>query len=537
MKFLVSTTQSKLANKHGQWYWEADSGCRTMIKSDQVIIYGGYTIQQPIEELLNTDPHLVKNKDGAFFVVILTPTGATVYVDYFSQEKIVYKYSNGVEITNRPWLLTLSREDIDREELESRISFTDKQKAYRSTDEFETSRGMQLDWVSRPERYTGPGAKQFQHNINCTIWRDTWILVPDHSLAVTGTRCELVRINDTIGLIRQAWNRTQAQFTEHEALMEHIHTCMSSHSDVIKQNFKSDEIVLSVSDGIDSVLQEQYFTESPRASYTLWPLNSPFENKMQTLAGSNRQDMMLMLFDLAPEKIKQTATKFLRDSSLFYLDCVPSFKQMRTLHGTKPKLILYGQNGDQCFMHRPAFLKEYILHQQLDNDGTFEERMSQFENELRKHHGRYCSRVNIWENESNTWQEAFPKYTEQDMKNFFDNNKGRTAKEVLAETFSKMLVPVHYNRDVGCNSDILTTSLYSDSRFFYSVFGSSREIIEGNLQDVKTQRMLLTEKFNYNSFQTPCKDGEEYNVVHVIKSFYIASINHAVKDNLAELRT
>ena len=46
MKYFVSNTK-KLPNKYGKWYWYADEECKTFQNDDHLVIYAGYTIDEP----------------------------------------------------------------------------------------------------------------------------------------------------------------------------------------------------------------------------------------------------------------------------------------------------------------------------------------------------------------------------------------------------------------------------------------------------------------------------------------------------------
>lgn len=537
MKFLVSTTQSRLRNQFGQWYWQADSRCKTMSRGGQLIIYSGYTISAPIEELLEKDPHLVQAEDGAFFVVILTRDTATAYVDFFTHEKLLFSTRHGIEITNRPWLLTLNGEDIDREEVESRIHTPLAGRDYNPQtgyEDFYRYLDWQplFDWRSKPDRYEEEGGlRHFGKKINCTVFHDVWQLQPDHFIQVNRDKLAEVRHSNSLQMIKDAVLQEEVEFHTQEELAQHVHDCMSTHANVIRENFK--DILVSTSEGIDSCLQDMYLPECHRAMYTLHPLNSPMEYKTQAVLRNKRQDCHMSFFNCYKENIQDAARTYMRDFSIYYIDCVPTMKQMHNLPH-KPDVVVFGQGGDQTFMHRPNFLWEYWLIEGAKRHESFDEQINFFHGKMQELNKGYSARWNIWQEPYTKWQDVFTDYNEDQMRETMQLAKKRP-REYWAEEVAKYAAPAHYNRDIGCNADLLFTSLYSDKRFWLSVYKSSKEVMESNLHNAETQRFMLEKYFNYTDFKTPSKDGEEYHIQHILQPFYSSALKYSIQDHLHQL--
>ena len=129
MKFFISNKE-KLTNKHGQWYWWADKKCNVTQNEEHLVIYSGYVIEEPIDEIVFRDPHLLENSNGTFWAVILTKTSVKVIVDYFCQSKIFYRQTDRIEITNAIYLFPFNSKDIDMPEVMNRLDIPKKQQNY-----------------------------------------------------------------------------------------------------------------------------------------------------------------------------------------------------------------------------------------------------------------------------------------------------------------------------------------------------------------------------------------------------------------------
>ena len=60
------------------------------------------------------------------------------------------------------------------------------------------------------------------------------------------------------------------------------------------------------------------------------------------------------ILDISTSNIEAITKKHLNDPTCFYWDCIPSYWQMGNL-SKKPDLVLYGQCGDNMFLHKAYF--------------------------------------------------------------------------------------------------------------------------------------------------------------------------------------
>ena len=155
VKFFISDTE-KLDSKYGKWYYKAE-GCQKFKADGRLIIYFGYTIHKPINEYIETDPYSLKYANGKYCVIILEKNTMQVIVDYFCQTKIFYRNTNRIDITNQIYMMPLTSDDIDHKELNIR---------------------------KNPKHIYRSAIKQYNKDITKTIWKDVYVLEPDHCIVV-----------------------------------------------------------------------------------------------------------------------------------------------------------------------------------------------------------------------------------------------------------------------------------------------------------------------------------------------------------------
>ena len=267
MKYFVSD-KKELPNKHGKWYWYADEECKTFKTDKHLVIYGGYVIsQESIDDVVARDPHELEQANGTYWAVILTENTAQVIVDYFCQTKVFYRNKDCIEFTNAIYLFPFTKDDLDMPDLLKRMSMLDKEKLnYQPKEEFERWENMIIDPASAnalPEAeakakelkkyyvagkfYDTPDIKTYSTAMSTTMFKDTYILEPDHTLDICGDEISVRRIHSTYDDIINALS-SKPEYTTAESLEDYIHDCMQDHANIINKSYKN--IVSSVSEGM-----------------------------------------------------------------------------------------------------------------------------------------------------------------------------------------------------------------------------------------------------------------------------------------------
>ena len=527
MKFFISNKE-KLTNKHGQWYWWADKKCNVTQNEEHLVIYSGYVIEEPIDEIVFRDPHLLENSNGTFWAVILTKTSVKVIVDYFCQSKIFYRQTDRIEITNAIYLFPFNSKDIDMPEVMNRLDIPKKQRNYKALTTFERFADINSEAIFDWGGYTGSssslGIRQYSPSKCKTIFKNTFILEPDYCLEVVDNRLNIKRIHNTRESIINALSPTTPAFNTSAEIEEYIHFCMDSHASVIKQNYKN--ITSSLSEGIDSVLQDQYFPDVERIMYNFDPSNAPFDYKQRAIDKTKNKKCRVDQFPLDKDKISKIASEVMNDPSCFYWDTLPTQWQLTNLK-SKPDVLLFGQNGDSVFMHQPHFYYKYMLAKQIPKNISVQQKLEEVNKALNNFKDCYGSKDNLWDQPVKNWQETFYDMTKEELIKKIDIDSD----DVWREDFARKSTPGLYNREISHAGDILVTSLYCDKRMFYKVMSMPKNIMLESIREAQIQKNILKSKFNYN-FETPWKDQAEFNAVHIIKPMYMNGMKHCLKNHL-----
>ena len=249
---------------------------------------------------------------------------------------------------------------------------------------------------------------------------------------------------------------------------------MTQHSDVIKGLYQNRFI--SLSEGIDSVLQSQYFYNDPQYMYNVVPARAgPDGVRYKTQTASNFPDVTLEEYDT--DRGIPDVFEYLHDSSSRTVDALPTMIQIIK---AKPDVVLYGVNGDEMFFksidsHLALLLvnKGYVLY-------------SDIESKVSHYGARHC--LGNSTDYINRWFQNVPDQSE--------------AHRQLIES----MTPKTYNRHISCNCDVIVTSLYNDRRIYHEVFKTSQAHLTGDVMDIPLQRRLL-KKNGYTDFKTPYKDA------------------------------
>ena len=425
MRFFICKDSAKFTKhdyeQYGDWYYYCDSEVTVWQGPDYIVLYAGYFIQGDMSEACQT--WSFKGQNGNFFAVKLTPTHYEIVIDYFQQHKIFVAHKYGTEITN--WLPLMTIQASDRTKLnlgEGRELTPDRSETFYNHVRTHT-----------PDYYN------YWHDAEQALYSDAW---PD--------------------------------LTE---LADYIHDCMSQHSEVIKSLYKNRFI--SLSDGIDSVLQSQYFRSDPQYMYNVIPCRAGQEGvTWKNLTAKNFDDVTHTEYDT--DKGIPDVFEYMHDSSSRTIDALPTMIQ---INKAQPDVVLYGVNGDEMFFKSLNAHLCLLLLTQGD--------VSQSDIESKRDH--YGASYSLGQT-----------LTSSDYISKWFNNKPdlMTAKSDLINE----MTPKTYNRHIACNCDVIVTSLYNDRRIYHEVFKTPQSHLLGDVMDVPIQRQLLL-KNNYTEFKTPHKDS------------------------------
>ena len=111
MRFIVSDHLPG-ENRFGKWHYTHDNGIKSWSDQEKVVLWFGYTIEKPIEEIIEKDIQQLLEANGKFCVVILYKENMQVCLDYFAQTKVYYHTRDGLTVTNHLASLPLSKSDI-----------------------------------------------------------------------------------------------------------------------------------------------------------------------------------------------------------------------------------------------------------------------------------------------------------------------------------------------------------------------------------------------------------------------------------------
>ena len=471
MRFIVS---DYIDGSHGfgKWKYTHDDGIRSWTDGKRLCLWFGYSIDQDLEEIIKHNPERIKDANGKFCVIMLWKDKMQVWVDYFCQTKVYYHTRDGLTVTNHLPLLPLQEQDIDHKSIK-RFS----QGLGEGVPLYACKDPMNMKYMDEWNKFSS----------DSTVFLHTASIPQDHMLEHDSKGTHIKRIHNTQEENLQAlqnkivWNTAQ--------LEDRIHECMTQHSAVIKREYSN--ICSSVSEGIDSTLQDQYFEADVRLMYhpedssTLQEL-PPKQDMIKQYQAKDR-DIHFDIFDV--RDIGTITDNNTNDPMLSYMDTVPTAWQVNKLK-KKPDLLLYGQCADEMFMHVPNFLFARVppphRHRYQDSYG-----------------GR-----------------------KSPARPFRDPYKGEWHNDWI-QRFAEMAVPSLYNRDVENQTNVLTTSLYADRRIFNLVHQMPADVQLESMAHVTPQRNILQNRFAF-PFHTKQKDGAGYECRMVLKHLMTNTLQRCI---------
>ena len=458
MKFIVSD-HIEGSHSFGKWKYSHDDDVRTWTDGERLCLWFGYSIDQDLEELIKSNS--IKDANGKFCIIMLWKDRMQVWIDYFCQTKVYYHTRDGLTVTNNLASLPLQERDIDHKTIEQFAKgWEEGAPLYACKDP------MNMKYIDEWNKFSS----------DSTVFLHTASIPRDHILQHDSKGTQLIKIHNTQETNFQSlqskieWNTAQ--------LEDRLHECMTQHSDVIKREYGN--ICSSISEGIDSTLQDQYFDADIRLMYHPKEPNTTEElapkEDMLKQYHTKKKHFLFEIFNVTD--IGAITSNNAVDPMLSYMDTVPTIWQVRSLK-QKPDIILYGQCADEMFMHVPNFL---------------------FAKVPPEHRYRYQDSYGGRKSPARPYKDPY---------------KGRWSKD-WQKSFSKMAVPALYNRDVENQTGVLATSLYADRRIFNLVHQMPADVQLESMAHVTPQRNILQNRFAF-PFHTKLKDGAGYECRLVLK--------------------
>lgn len=469
MKFFICDDPKKFTKTEftsfGKWHFCYDDKVsvqyyRVYEGEDFIVLYSGYLIEGDIEEVAaNFSFH---DANGNFFAVKLTKTDYEISLDYFNNHKVFTADKYGIEITNHLPYMTIQEDDVVKD----------------------TGRLMYCDY-----------RREISPNEQTTFFNHITSVLPDY---------------DYVGDCKQALRQEAWDVDE---LTDYIHECMSQHAQVIKDKYKNRFI--SLSEGIDSALQSQYFKDDPQYLYHIYPCHAGDDGlKYKEIAQNNFANTQMLKFETS--KSKEYTQEYLRDSSTRWGSILPTIMQVEK---SNPDIVLYGVNGDEMFF-RDLFPHLFLLClKYYDESGWYVH--NKMIDDLEDKRGQYGANYTL----------GTHKNTDDYLEEFVEGClRSGMSRDIIEDTMHLHMTPKMYTRVISCNNDVITASLYNDRRIYHEVFKLNTEFLENNAMDSPIQRKML-EKFDYE-FVTPHKDVLYADYDGIFNNIFHATVPHCMEQNV-----
>jgi hypothetical protein len=466
MRFFICKDYTKFKKhnytQYGQWCYYHDELVNVWEGSDYIVIYSGYLIEGDIEEACERWSFDMEN--GNFFAIKLTKDNFEISVDYFQNHKIFTADKYGIEISNYLNWMTINKEDVVRNSL-----------------------------------LYDPLQREFDTEQTKTFFGHIHSVLPDY---------------DYVGDCRKAYNSENRR--NPDELAEYIHECMLQHSEVIKSKYGNRFI--SLSEGIDSALQSQYFYNDPQYMYTMSECYAAEDGQYyKRLVKENFPNVTFDVWDI--DRSGEYTLRHLKDSSTRWATILPTMKQISECTN-KPDIVMYGVNGDEMFF------RDLIPHMQMLALEYYDEDVDILIDKIRK--DLYNKRDQYGATYTLGSSPSFDDYIEDFVNQWF--GRDRTV-EVSEDAMLIWMTPKLYTRAISQNNDVIAASLYNDRRIFHGVLKLPKSYLMKYAMDSPIQRKILEDKFGY-VFQTPHKDALYADYTGIFDNIYEATVPDCMSQNV-----
>ena len=464
MKFFICDDPKKFTKTEftsfGRWHFCYDDKVSVYKGEDFIVLYSGYLIEGDIEEVAAN--YSFHDANGNFFAVKLTKTDYEISLDYFNNHKVFTADKYGIEITNHLPYMTIHKEDVTED----------------------TSRLMYC-----------PYRREISPNQQTTFFNHIKSFLPDYDY-----------IDDCKQALRQ-------EVWDVDELTDYIHECMSQHAQVIKDKYK--KRFISLSEGLDSAVQSQYFKDDPQYLYHIYPCDAGMDGQVyKRLAQENFTHTHMFMYE--PSRSEEYTHTYLRDSSTRWGSILPTMLQVEEAN---PDIVLYGVNGDEMFF-RDLFPHLHLLAIKYhDKSGWYIH--NKIIDDLESKRGQYGANYTL----------GTCKNTDDYIEEFVEGYlRSGTSRDIIEGTMYLHMTPKMYTRSISCNNDVVTASLYNDRRIYHEVFKMNTKFLEEHAMDSPIQRKIL-EKFDYK-FVTPHKDVLYADYDGIFNNIFPATVPHCMEQNI-----
>ena len=452
MRFFLCKDKSKFTKslsieQYGDWYFIRDN-INVWEGPDYLVLYCGYLIEGDIIEACKN--FSFNDENGNFFAIKLTKDTYEISLDYFQNHKIFVADKYGIEISNYIPYMTINKEDIVRTEP-------------LDCDNFE---------------------RELSDNETTTFYEHIKSFLPSYDY--------LQDVKDAID--QEVWKNE-------DELAEYIHECMLSHSDVIKENYTNRFI--SLSEGIDSAVQSQYFYFDQQYLYDFSPCDAG-EMHLKYIKIQQAKFPNTNHYTFYSEDNKKECIEHLVDSSCRWQSILPTSKQINMCI-EKPDIVLYGVNGNEMFV------RDLVSHMLLLCLKYYEVDTEQMKrnmlNDLVLKQSHYGVTYSLPSAENEITVDIYIRKFLREW--FLEDIETRhylykKSYEEFEHALLMLCTPKLYTRMISANNDVMCSSLYNDRRIYHEFLKMDNRFLEGNALDGPIQRTIL-KKFNH-SFTTPSND-------------------------------
>ena len=508
MKFFISDT-TKTKDSFGKWYYWHDEKCKKIIKDNYIVFYYGYAIDDSLEETIVERWEKIHTLNGSYCCCKITKDKAEIVTDYFDTSKIFYSYHKGIEITNSFKLLSLDQKDIDLAEVSRRQRLPN---TYTQSGVFTGG-----NW----QNYHPFSQREHKYKERCptaskTVFKSVYQLQAQHKLVVDKNIYQK-RLHDIHRDIQDAL-QSSSKFGTINELQDYIFDRMKKHSSTIKQSYK--HVACSLSEGIDSSLQNLFFPEARQYSYHVTnPETVPLDYKKTLYKDLNFSDVIIKEFDNNNSQVY--ARQYATDPTAYYFDFLPLYPLIKDAD-VKPDILLVGSNADEMFMHRVDYLASEVYEIMYRRDPTTASAKTR--EWFDQNSNCYGTRKNIHE-EYPYWDDKF--LNENDSDSYWHSCPNH-----FVESLSLKASCGLYSRHLSHELDTEVTSLYQDKSICFEVMKIPLEQRVEVTKDCSIQKSIMKNGFGID-FKTPYKDNASYNTYPPVSIWYKTTLPYVLKDHLS----
>ena len=471
MKFFICKDDSKFGihdyEQYGEWYWYSDDQVKVYENTNYIILYCGYLIEGDMFEACRNLSFNEEN--GNFFAVKLTPDGEyEIFLDYFNNHKVFWAEKYGIEISNWLPFMTCNQSDIVRD-------------------------ALNYDYLAR----------ELTSEENTTFFGHINSYVPPYNYMLDA---------------KQAWETEKWDPTKTDCLAEYIHECMTGHAKIIKRLYS--KRFISLSEGIDSLLQSLHFREDTQYGYHVEPSDAG-EDALKWKQIQWNRFPKVETYDFIVDKSEEYVNNYMVDSTSRWASILPTMVQVAE---AKPDIVMYGVNGDEMFFRDLTPHLHAITLKNLEKCETVEELIDTLKEDVASKVGMYGCKYSVGDDDcADQWVDIY-------VNAWLRSMPGWRNQQAMKNEMFRLMTPKYYTRSISANNDVMCASLYNDRRIYHEVLKSKQDFLLNEAMDTPIQRMLV-EKFDIE-FDTPHKDVLSADYDPLFSHIFEGTVTHCLEDNI-----